>query len=75
MDEKTAEHVAKAVALTCVRNGFIEELHCGKGAHSQAGDYSDVRVVVAGGNRELELRLRRPTHNNGSFRMVHSFNQ
>jgi hypothetical protein len=45
MDKKSAEHLAKALALARVRNGLIEELHCGKGAHSLAGDYSDVKVV------------------------------
>jgi len=34
-----------------VRNGFIEELHCGKGVYSPAGDYSDVRVVTS--DREI----------------------
>jgi hypothetical protein len=46
MDKKSAEHLAKALPLAGVRNGFIEESHCGKGAHSHAGDYSDVRVVT-----------------------------
>jgi hypothetical protein len=46
MDKESAERLAKALALACVRNGFIEELHCGKSAHSPAGDYSDVRVVT-----------------------------
>lgn len=46
MDKKSAEHLAKAIALACVRNGFIEELHCGKTAESPAGDYSDVKVIT-----------------------------
>ncbi len=46
MDKKNAEHLAKAIALACVRNGFIEELHSGKVAESQAGDYSDVKVIT-----------------------------
>jgi hypothetical protein len=46
MNKKSAEQLAKALAPACVRNGFIEELHCGKGAYSHAGDYSDVTVVT-----------------------------
>jgi hypothetical protein len=46
MEKKSAERLAKAVALASVRNGFIEELHCCKGVFSKAGDYSDVRVVA-----------------------------
>jgi hypothetical protein len=54
MDKKSAEHFAIALALACVRNGFIEELHCGKGAYSQAGDYSDVKAVTP--DREIPWR-------------------
>jgi hypothetical protein len=54
MDKKSAEHLAKALALACVRNGFIEELHCGKGTYSQAGDYCDVKVVTP--DREIPWR-------------------
>jgi hypothetical protein len=55
MDKKSAEHLAKAPPLAGVRNGCIEESHCGKGAHSHAGDYSDVRVVTPDRNlQELD---------------------
>jgi hypothetical protein len=38
MDKKSAEHLAKALALACVRNGFIEELPCGKGGQFMPRD-------------------------------------
>jgi hypothetical protein len=37
--------LAKAIAVTCVRNTFLEDLHAGITPSSQAGDYSDVKVV------------------------------
>jgi len=46
MDKKSAEQLAKAIAVTCVRNGFLEDLHAGKVPISQAGDYSDVTLVT-----------------------------
>jgi hypothetical protein len=46
MDKKSAEKLAKAIAVTCVRNGYIEELHGRKGARTQEGDYSDVKVIT-----------------------------
>lgn len=46
MNKKDAEKLAKALATTCVRNGFIEELHSGLTAESSTGDYSDVKVVT-----------------------------
>ncbi len=49
MDRKSAEKLAKALALACVRNGFLEELHCGKGVQSKTGDYSDVAVITPDG--------------------------
>ncbi len=47
MDKKgSAEQLAKAIAVACVRNGYIEKLHEGKGPRSQTGDYSDVKVIT-----------------------------
>jgi putative endonuclease len=46
MNKKPVENLAKAIALACVRNGFLENLHCGQGARSQTGDYTDVKVVT-----------------------------
>ena len=38
--------LAKALAVLCVRNTFLEKLHGGKTAVSKTGDYSDVKVVT-----------------------------
>jgi hypothetical protein len=38
--------LAKALAALCVRNTFLEDLHAGTAPSSQAGDYSDVKVVT-----------------------------
>jgi len=38
--------LAKALAVLCVRNTFLEKLHRGKTAISQTGDYSDVKVIT-----------------------------
>jgi hypothetical protein len=46
MDKETAASLAKALAVTCVRNTSLETIHAGKVAQSQAGDYSDVKVVT-----------------------------
>ena len=46
MDEKIAGSLAKALAITCVRNTVLETLHAGKTAESQAGDYSDVKIIT-----------------------------
>jgi len=46
MDKKTARHLAKALAVTCVRNTFLETLHAGKVPESRLGDYSDVKVIT-----------------------------
>jgi hypothetical protein len=50
MNKKTQQQysakLAKALAVLCVRNTFIEDLHAGKSAVSRTGDYSDVKVVT-----------------------------
>jgi hypothetical protein len=45
-EEKGAAFLSKALALTCVRNTYLEELHAGTVPSSQTGDYSDVKVVT-----------------------------
>jgi hypothetical protein len=40
-----AERLAKCLALLCVRNTFLEDLHAGISPSSKTGDYSDVKVV------------------------------
>jgi len=38
--------LAKAIAVFCVRNTFLEDLHAGASVISKTGDYSDVKVVT-----------------------------
>jgi hypothetical protein len=55
-DNSRAALLAKAIAALCVRNTFLEDLHCGRTPASQSGDYSDVKVVTPYGEipwREL----------------------
>ena len=42
--------LAKAIALTCVRNTFLDNLHDGITPPSETGDYSDVNVVTPYGD-------------------------
>ena len=46
MRKREAEKMAKAMALACVRNGFLEDLHAGKSIRSKTGNYFDVHVVT-----------------------------
>jgi hypothetical protein len=46
MDHDAAAVRTKALALACVRNTYLEDLHCGKVPESATGDYSDVKVVT-----------------------------
>jgi hypothetical protein len=48
-DERVCARTAKAIALECVRNTFLEDLHAGRSPLSVTGDYSDVKVVDARG--------------------------
>lgn len=41
--------MAKALAVLCVRNTFLEDLHAGKPVISRSGDYDDVTVVTPHG--------------------------
>ena len=47
--ERIAARLAKTLALMCVRNTFLEELHQGRIPKSASGDYADVRVIDAEG--------------------------
>jgi hypothetical protein len=38
--------LAKALAVLCVRNTCLEDVHAGEAVVSKAGDYSDVKVVT-----------------------------
>ncbi|SRR6266545_483558 len=45
-DKALAAQLAKALAVLCMRNTFLEDLHSGTVPASKAGDYSDVKVVT-----------------------------
>lgn len=48
-EDRIAEKIAKTLALMCVRNTFLEDLHAGKVPVSRTGDYSDVKVIDGSG--------------------------
>jgi len=45
MKKEDAKRLAIGMAVYCVRNTFLEDLHAGTGPSSEAGDYSDVKVI------------------------------
>lgn len=45
------EELAKAIVAYAFRNGPLENIHAGRGPVSHTGDFSDVTVVDAAGNR------------------------
>ena len=51
-DEKhIAASIAKIMAMMCVRNTKLEDIHAGVMPVSKAGDFSDVKVVDADGRK------------------------
>ena len=46
MDEEAAKRLALGMAVLCVRNTCIEDIHAGIEPNSQAGDFSDAKVVT-----------------------------
>jgi hypothetical protein len=46
VDKALASALAKSIAVLCVRNTFLEDLHSGTTPSSKTGDYSDVKVVT-----------------------------
>ena len=50
-EERIAARLAKVMAMMCVRNTKLENLHAGVVPVTKAGDYSDVFVVDAEGRR------------------------
>ena len=46
MDEEAARRLALSMALVCVRNTCLEDIHAGITPSSQAGDFLDVKVVT-----------------------------
>ena len=50
-EKRIAAKLAKAMAILCVRNSRLEDLHAGVVPITKTGDWSDVLVLDADGNR------------------------
>jgi len=50
-EKRIAAKLAKTMAMLCVRNSHLESIHAGKVPITRTGDWSDVTVVDADGNR------------------------
>ena len=50
-EKRMAADMAKIMTMICVRNTRLENLHAGIVPTSNTGDFSDVMVVDAGGNK------------------------
>ena len=50
-EKRIAAKLAKTMAMLCVRNTHLETIHAGKTPVTKTGDWSDVAVVDANGNR------------------------
>ena len=50
-EERIAAHLAKTMAMMCVRNTMIEDIHAGLTPVTRTGDYSDVMVIDADGRK------------------------
>jgi hypothetical protein len=50
-EKRIATKLAKTMAMLCVRNTQLEAIHAGKTPVTKTGDWSDVTVVDAEGNR------------------------
>lgn len=51
-EERIAAQTAKTLALMCVRNTHLENIHSGASPITRTGDFSDVRVIDGEG-REI----------------------
>ncbi|MBF0263340.1 MAG: hypothetical protein HQL97_16050 [Magnetococcales bacterium] len=49
-EQRITAQLAKMMAMLCVRNTRLEDLHAGLVPSSRTGDFSDVRVIDADGN-------------------------
>src|SRR3984893_10317099 len=58
MNEEMARRLAIGMALLCVRNTCIEDIHAGIGPYSASGDFSDVKVVTPVGEIPWPRRSR-----------------
>ena len=50
-EERIAAKLARVMAMMCVRNTKLEDLHAGRVPITRTGDYSDVFVVDADGRK------------------------
>ena len=50
-DQELASLLVRTMAVTCVRNTMIEDIHAGLVPVKKTGDYSDVTVIDADGRR------------------------
>ena len=50
-EQRTVANLVKIMAMLCVRNSRLEDLHAGQVPVTHIGDYSDVFVVDADGRR------------------------
>lgn len=50
-ERRIAARIAKVMAMICVRNSRLEDLHAGQVPVTRTGDWSDVVVIDANGNR------------------------
>lgn len=50
-EKRIAAKLAKTMAMLCVRNTHLETIHAGKTPVTRTGNWSDVTVVDADGNR------------------------
>lgn len=44
-EQRIAAQLAKLLAMVCVRNTFLEDIHAGISPVTKTGDYSDVKVI------------------------------
>lgn len=50
-EEKAAASLARGMAMICVRNTMLEDLHAGQVPITKTGDFSDVHVIDGTGRR------------------------
>ncbi|NVM39131.1 hypothetical protein HWX16_02205 [Ochrobactrum intermedium] len=50
-EKRIAAKLARTMAMLCVRNTHLESIHAGRTPVTRTGDWSDVAVVDADGNR------------------------
>ena len=50
-EKRIAAHLAKTMAMMCVRNTMLEDIHAGLTPVTRTGDYSDVMVIDADGRK------------------------